>query len=93
MVTILSLIMLAIFGSSVCYVLYAYAIKHLELTKANIYTNLIPIFAAITSYFFLGEEFYAIKIIGMITVIVGIVLSQLKFKPRLKPKIKPPVIN
>lgn len=93
MITILSLIMLAIFGSSVCYVLYTYAIKHLELTRANIYTNLIPIFAATTSYFFLGEEFYTIKIIGMITVIVGIVLSQLKFKTRLKPNIKPPVIN
>ncbi|PLX12139.1 MAG: hypothetical protein C0598_06545 [Marinilabiliales bacterium] len=82
--TVLSLIMLALFGSSVCYVLYAYAIKNMDLTRANIYTNLIPIFAAITSYFFLGEEFYTIKIVGMITVIAGIILSQIKIKARKK---------
>ena len=56
----------------------------MDLTRANIYTNLIPIFAAITSYFFLGEEFYTIKIVGMITVIAGIILSQIKIKARKK---------
>ncbi|NOY49929.1 MAG: DMT family transporter [Chlorobi bacterium] len=82
-VTILSLFMLAIFGSSVCYVLYAFVIKNLELSKANIYTNLIPIFAGISSYFFLDEKFNSLKIIGMLTVISGIILSQLKFKSKI----------
>ena len=79
-ITLISLFMLAVFGSSICYVLYTYAIKNLDLTKANIYTNLIPIFTAISSYFFLDERFNLLKITGMIVVISGIILSQLKLK-------------
>ena len=78
-ITVISLIMLSIFGSSICYVLYAFVLKSLDLSKANIYTNLIPIFTMITSYFFLNESFTTIKIIGIMTVILGIILSQLKF--------------
>jgi drug/metabolite transporter (DMT)-like permease len=77
--TLVSLFMLSVFGSSICYVLYAFVIKRIELSKANIYTNLIPIFAAIASYFFLDEYFNSIKIIGMLIVIIGIILSQVKF--------------
>ena len=76
--TVISLIMLAVFGSSICYVLYAFVIKRIELSKANIYTNLIPIFAGTASYFFLDESFNTVKISGMIIVILGIVLSQIK---------------
>jgi drug/metabolite transporter (DMT)-like permease len=75
--------MLAIFGSSVCYVLYTFVIKNLDLTKANIYTNLIPIFAGISSYFFLDEKFNYLKIIGILTVILGIILSQIKLKAKV----------
>lgn len=77
-ITIISLFMLSIFGSSICYVLYAFVLKRLELSKANIYTNLIPIFTMMASYFFLDESFSTIKIVGILIVIVGIVLSQLK---------------
>ena len=80
LLTVSSLIMLAVFGSSVSLVLYAYVLKRLALTKANIYNNLTPIFTAIASYFFLGESFTFIKIAGMAVVIGGIILSQLKFK-------------
>jgi len=78
-ITVMSLIMLSIFGSSICYVLYAFVLKHLDLSKANIYTNLIPIFTMIASYFFLNESFTMVKIVGIMTVILGIILSQLKF--------------
>ena len=80
--TVLSLLALALFGSSICYVLYAFVLKRLELTKANIYNNLTPIFTAIASYYFLGESFSFVKIIGMLIVISGIILSQLKFSKK-----------
>lgn len=80
--TIVSIILLSLFGSSICYVLYAYVINKIELTKANIYTNLIPIFTAISSYLFLGESFNMVKIMGMIIVISGIILSQQKFSKK-----------
>jgi drug/metabolite transporter (DMT)-like permease len=82
--TVVSLFMLSIFGSSICYVLYTYVINKIDLTKANIYTNLIPIFTALASYFFLGETFSTIKISGMIVVITGIILSQQKISRRKK---------
>lgn len=82
LITLISLFMLGVFGSSICYVLYAFVLKRLELTKANIYNNLTPIFTAIASYFFLGESFSAIKITGMVIVITGIILSQLKFSKK-----------
>lgn len=77
-ITVMSLLMLSIFGSSICYVLYAFVLKRLDLSKANIYTNLIPIFTMITSYLFLDESFSTMKIIGVLIVILGIILSQLK---------------
>ncbi len=82
LITLISLFMLGVFGSSICYVLYAFVLKRLELTKANIYNNLTPIFTAIASYFFLDESFSAIKITGMVIVITGIILSQLKFSKK-----------
>lgn len=81
-ITIISLLMLGIFGSSICYVIYAFVLKRLDLTKANIYSNLIPIFTAIASYVYLGENFTTVKIAGMVIVIGGIILSQLKFNKR-----------
>jgi len=81
-ITIMSLFMLSIFGSSICYVLYAFVLKRLDLSKANIYTNLIPIFTMISSYFFLDESFSTIKIVGIFIVILGIILSQIKISKK-----------
>ena len=45
---------------------------------ANVYTNLIPVFTAIFSYFIINEELTIQKIIGIVLVVGGLVLSQLK---------------
>ena len=75
---ILSLIMLGVLASSLAYVLYTYAVKNLGVIQANIYINLIPVFAAITAFFVLDEIFTPLKVIGMILVTLGVVLSQMK---------------
>ena len=75
---ILSLIMLGVFASALAYVLYTYAVKNLGVIQTNIYINLIPVFAAITAFFVLDEKFTTVKILGMILVIFGVVLSQMK---------------
>lgn len=76
--TILSLIMLGVFASSIAYALYAYVVKNLGVIQTNIYINLIPVFTVITAFFVLDEIFTTIKILGMILVIFGVVLSQMK---------------
>lgn len=78
-----SIVLLAVFASSLAYILYASTVRHLGISKANIYTNLIPVFTGVCSYLILSEQFNSAKIIGIIIVIFGVALSQLK---RLKTK-------
>lgn len=72
-----SLLMLGLFASSVAYVLYTYVVKYLGVIKSSLYTNLIPVFTVIFSFYLLGEQFSTKKIVGMFVVIVGVVLSQI----------------
>jgi drug/metabolite transporter (DMT)-like permease len=74
---IVSLFMLGIFASSAAYVLYTYVVKDLGVIKSSLYTNLIPVFTIIFSYYMLGEHFSLKKIIGMGVVIIGVVLSEM----------------
>lgn len=77
---IIPLLSLGVFASSVAYTLWAYAFSKLGAAKANIYSNLIPVFTAIFSCIILGESITTQKILGILLVIGGLILSQLKFK-------------
>ena len=76
---IIPLLSLGIFASSVAYTLWAYAFSKLGAAKANIYSNLIPVFTAIFSCIIIGESITTQKILGILLVIGGLILSQLKF--------------
>ncbi|UBM63176.1 DMT family transporter [Candidatus Sulfidibacterium hydrothermale] len=73
---IVSLLMLGIFASSVAFVLYTLVVKYLGVIKSSLYTNLIPAFTVIFSFYLLREEFSLRKTIGMIIVILGVILSE-----------------
>lgn len=73
-----SLLFLAIFASSLAFILFTYTIKHLGISRANVYSNLIPVITAITSYIVLDEMFSFGKIAGMVIVITGVVFTQRK---------------
>lgn len=75
---ILPLLSLGVFASSVAYTLWAYAFSKLGASKANIYSNLIPVFTAIFSCIIIGETINIQKILGILLVIGGLILSQLK---------------
>lgn len=75
---ILSLLQLAIFASSMAFIFYTIAVRNLGMSKANIYSNLIPVAAAIFSYLIIKEEFDFYKILGILVVISGLLLSQMK---------------
>lgn len=74
---IASLIQLAVFASSLAFICYIHVVSKIGVSRANIFTNLIPIITAIFSYFLLDEKFYFAKILGMIIVISGVFLSQI----------------
>ena len=73
---IMNMLYLSLLGSSVAYVFFTYAIKNLGITKATLFTNLIPAFTAIFAYYMLNEELSIFKIIGIIVVITGLFLGQ-----------------
>jgi drug/metabolite transporter (DMT)-like permease len=81
---ITNIILLAIFGSSLAFIFFTIGTRELGVSKTNLFSNLIPFFTAVTSFIVLKEEFTVIKIVGMVTVIGGVVMSQLK-RSRLTP--------
>jgi len=73
---IIALIELTVFASTLSYLFYIISIKEIGIVKANILTNLIPIFTAVFSFFVLAEQFTFLKLAGMAIVMSGIVISQ-----------------
>ena len=81
---ILPLVCLGILCSAGAYALWAFAFSKLGASRANVYSNLIPVFTAIFSYFIIHESLTANKIIGILVVVVGLILSQMKPKSALR---------
>lgn len=75
-----AIIKLSIFGSVAAFILFTEVVKGIGPNSANLFTNLIPVFTAIFAFFILGELITIYKIIGIITVIVGLFISQIKLK-------------
>lgn len=70
------LLKLGIFSSSFAFIFFTFSMKNLGITKANIFTNTIPVVTAILAWIYLGEELNFTKVIGIIVVIGGLFLSQ-----------------
>jgi drug/metabolite transporter (DMT)-like permease len=72
-----SFLLLSILASSLSYVFYTRSIQILGISKANIFSNLIPVFTAIFAFFILSEHFTLQKVAGMLLVIGGVYISEL----------------
>ncbi len=75
---VLTLFSMSLFASVLAFVLIIKPIKELGISKTNVFTNLIPVFTAVLSFFILSEQFDARKVTGIAVVLAGIVLSQIK---------------
>ncbi len=76
--SVLALFFLGIFGSSVTFILFANGVRKLGASRANVFANLIPVFTAIASYFILDESMPVMKILGIVLVLFGLFLSQIR---------------
>jgi drug/metabolite transporter (DMT)-like permease len=72
-----SLLLLAFFASSLAFVFFTISSREIGISKTNLFTNLIPVFTAVFSFFVLGEVFETQKILGMLVVIAGVLMSQM----------------
>jgi drug/metabolite transporter (DMT)-like permease len=80
---ITALLLLAVFASSLAFVFFAISAREIGISRTNLFTNLIPVFTALFSYFILKEYFELRKIAGMAIVIFGVLLTQLNRNNKL----------
>jgi len=71
------IIELSVFASCGAFILFAYSVKNMGITKANVFSNCIPIFTALFSFLLMGERLTIQNITGIIIVISGLFLSQI----------------
>ncbi len=72
-----ALVALAIFGSTLAFMFFTSGIRTLGIARTSIFANLIPVVTAITSFLFLKEIIDMSKIIGMLIVIAGLLMTQI----------------
>jgi drug/metabolite transporter (DMT)-like permease len=71
------IIELSVFASCGAFILFAWSVKNMGITRANVFTNCIPIFTALFSFLLMGEKLTFQNITGMAIVIAGLFLSQI----------------
>ena len=76
----LAIVKLAVFASILGFIFFTYSIRNLGINKSNMFINVIPVFVAILSFLILGDEINAQKMLGIMIVISGLFLAQLKRK-------------
>lgn len=78
----LAIVYLAIFASTLAFIFFTYSVRHLGITKANMFTNTIPVFTAIFAWIILGDTLNVQKIAGIMVVISGLFMAQVRFKKK-----------
>ncbi len=69
---------LALVNTALAYLLFNHALQHLTATEANVILNLSPFGTAILAWYTLGERLTGWQIVAMATVLVGVVLVQVR---------------
>lgn len=71
------IIELSVFASCGAFILFAYSVKSMGITRANVFSNCIPLFTALFSFVLLGDKLTLQNIAGIAVVITGLFLSQM----------------
>ncbi|MDO4726631.1 MAG: DMT family transporter [Porphyromonadaceae bacterium] len=75
--TVLALVMLAVFCSSIAFMGYSYAVKTIPIAKASVFANAIPVITIVFAVI-IGQETLTIsKVVGITIVISGLLISQM----------------
>jgi drug/metabolite transporter (DMT)-like permease len=71
------IIELSIFASCGAFILFAYSVRNMGITRANVFSNCIPVFTALFSFILMGDKLTFQNVIGMAIVISGLFMSQM----------------
>ncbi|MDR4987921.1 MAG: DMT family transporter [Bacteroidales bacterium] len=72
-----ALLALAVFGSTLAFMFFTSGVRAIGIARTSIFTNLIPVVTAVTSFLLLKEVIDLSKIIGMLIVIGGLLMTQI----------------
>jgi drug/metabolite transporter (DMT)-like permease len=72
----LPILKLAFFASCGAFILFAWSVDKMGISKANVFSNCIPVFTAIFAFFIIDDKLTLQNIIGMTIVISGLLMSQ-----------------
>jgi drug/metabolite transporter (DMT)-like permease len=76
----IAIVKLALFASSIAFILYTYSIKNIGINNANMFINLIPVLTAVFAWFILDDPLTLKKFVGILVVISGLFIAQVKMK-------------
>ncbi len=79
-----AIILLAIFSSTLAFVFFTQSIRKIGVTRSNTFINLIPVFVAVFSLIVLKEVLTLQKVAGIIVVVCGLFIAQMKKISRRK---------
>ena len=71
------IIELSIFASCGAFILFAWSVRNIGITRANVFSNCIPVFTALFSFILMGEMLTVQNLTGMVIVIAGLFMSQM----------------
>lgn len=71
-----ALIKLSIFASTLAFMFYTIAVRKIGVARTSIFSNLIPVCTALFAFFLLGEKIDLSKVLGIVIVISGLLLTQ-----------------
>ncbi|HPR32742.1 MAG TPA: DMT family transporter [Prolixibacteraceae bacterium] len=71
---------LAVFASTLAFIFFTYSVRHMGITRSNMFVNFIPVFTALFAWLILGDPLSAQKILGIVVVITGLFFAQMKFR-------------
>ena len=77
LVSFMPIIELAVFASCGAFILFAYSVRNMGITRATVFSNFIPVFTAFFSFILLSEKLTIQNITGMVIVIAGLFMSQM----------------
>jgi drug/metabolite transporter (DMT)-like permease len=74
----LIILWLAIINTAIAYILYNHALKRITALEVNVFLNLSPLGTAALAWFLLGESLSFKELCGVVIVIIGVTLVQVK---------------
>jgi len=75
-----AIILLAVFSSTLAFVFFTESIRKLGINRSNTFVNLIPVFVAVLSFYILKDQLTLQNITGIVIVVGGLFLAQIKRK-------------